>query len=254
MMETARQEGSDPLEDFFENQMDLNLDLPGLFYVEAMNRIKRGTETYAELQKHLELHENEILKRGKIKDPSERENVTCDLVQGIGGIEEIFGTTISDFLIADILLVSSAEAYINSIAQIVLASAEIKEFEKLGPVGKWMFLPRVLNLKWRPSVDKGCLQEFSLIVRRRNKAIHPQIVGVKGVLNAKHILRKIPVDPSTSERGRKAVASLFKEISLAFTGSCGPGWLDPEEAREHPPCFYGGNVEFPVRLGRPGEK
>ncbi|NDV63355.1 hypothetical protein G0Q06_12895 [Puniceicoccales bacterium CK1056] len=252
-MKTTRQEGSDPVEDFIENQMDLNLDLPGLFYAEAMNRIERGTKTYAELLKFLELHEKEISKREKIKDPSERENVTCDLIQGIGGLEEIFGSVVSDFLVADILLVSSAEAYINSIAQIVLASADIKEFDKLSPVGKWMFLPRVLNLKWRPSVDKGCLQEFSRIVRRRNKAIHPQIVGVKGVLNVKHILKKIPVDPSTSERGRTAVASLFKELCLAWTGSYGPGWLDPAAAREHPPCFYGGNAEFPLRLGRPGE-
>jgi len=142
---------------------------------------------------------------------------------------------------------------VNSVATHVLTSSEFKEFEKLSPVGKWLFLPKLMKLKWSPGLDQGCLQQFAELAGRRNHVVHPRISKVAGVAAIGEFLKKLKLDEHVAKKGRQAVIDLIRGLSLSWRGSYGPDWLRPESAKARPPCLFLGSVEASARLAKPGD-
>ena len=90
--------------------MPLLLDMPGLFFVEAAQRIERGKVRLAELQVELKSHRVRVETARQIPRLSRAENAWIDVIHGVGGIEPLFGATISEFAVAYVLLVAAAES------------------------------------------------------------------------------------------------------------------------------------------------
>ena len=233
--------------------LPLNLDLPGILFVEAAARIQRGEKQISGLRRALKRHRKRLTWAQQAKSEDEVEDKWVDVIQGVGGLEPIFGATVREFAVADVLLVAAAEAYINSVAVHVLVRSEFEQFDKLSPVGKWLFLPKVMKLKWQLSLDKGCLQQFAAVVTRRNRVVHPRVIRVKSVSEVEAFLKQFSLDPHQAQKGLTAVADLIRGISFSWKGSYGPNWLEPAGASERPPCFFLGSVEASLRLGEPGE-
>ncbi len=227
----------------------LLLDTPGLFYVEARSRIARGkkglTQVLAELQKH-------IVRADKARALSEAEadDAWADLIRQVGRMETLFGSTVNDFMVGDVLLVASAEAYINAIAFHALPRAEAQQFDKLSPVGKWLILPKMMKLKWKPSLAAGSLQEFAVVTARRNRVVHPKPITVESTAAVASFVQQLKLDSRAADAGVNAIKDMFQQFSLAWRGSYGPNWLDPKKSRNRPPCFIFGGVELGARLGR----
>jgi hypothetical protein len=154
------------------------------------------------------------------------------------------------FLVADVLLVASAEAYINAIADHVLPTAEAQQFDKLSPVGKWLILPKIMKLKWKPQLSAGSLQECAAVVARRNRVVHPKPLVVESTAAVAALVRQLKLDARAADAGVNAVKDLFQRMSLAWRGSYGPDWLDARKSRVRPPCFILGGVQIAGRLGR----
>lgn len=241
-------------EEDLARRLPLQLDLPGILFVEAAQRIDRGAQRLSELRNELNAHRAWVASAAKALGEDEVTDAWVDVLQGVGGLEAVFGSTVSEFAVADVLLVAAAEAYVNAVAAHVLASSACEQFEKLSPVGKWLFLPRLMKLKWLPELDKGCLQQFAELAGRRNRVVHPRIVRVAGAVDIEVFLKKLALDESLAKKGRQAVIELIRELSLSWRGSSGPDWLRPECAKDRPPCFILGSVEVPVRLAKPGER
>lgn len=232
----------------------LNLDLPGILFVEAAKRIQRGEKNLSRLRRELKRHKTRLTSAQQAQTENKAVDAWVDVIQGVGSIEPIFGATVSEFAVADVLLVAVAEAYVNAVAAHVLVRCEFEQFDKLSPVGKWLFLPKAMKLKWKLSLDKGCLQQFAALVTRRNRIVHPRVFHVQGVVEVEAFLKRLSLDPDEARKGLTAVVDLIRGISLSWRGAYGPEWLEPAGAAERPPCFYLGNVELGARLGRLGEK
>lgn len=237
-------------EEDFARQVPLQLDLPGILYVEAAQKIDRGVERLTELRNALHSHHARIA----VAATGTGVDAWGDVLQGVGGLEAKFAATVSELAVADVLLVAAAEAYVNAVAAQVLAPSASEQFEKLSPVGKWLFLPRLMKLKWLPALDRGCLQQFAELASRRNRVVHPRVVKVAGAVDIEAFLKKLSLDERVAKNGRKAVADLIRELCNSWRGSSGPDWLCPENAKDRPPCFILGNVASPGRLARPGER
>lgn len=230
--------------------MSLQLDAPGLFFVEARDRIRRGSKKLELLQHELAKHRRRVTKAQAAVDEGAQESAWVDVIQGVGSLEPTFGRAISEFAMADVLLVTAAEAYINTIAIHVLTSGDAEHFDKLSPVGKWLFLPRIMRLGWQPSLSEAPLQQFATLVARRNRVIHPKVVSVKSAEQVEGFLNALKLDTKSANDGLLAVKGLVLELSLSWRGSYGPDWLDEESAKKHPPCFVSGGPEAAMRLGR----
>ena len=150
-----------PPEENFARSVDLHLDLPGILYVEAVGRIGRGEKGLIELRKELAQHQARVAAAESATD-DEVVDGWVDVIQGVGGLERRFGATLSELAVADVLLVAAAEAYINVVASHVLSRGESQQFDKLSPVGKWLFLPRTMKLKWIFSANNRALAELCL--------------------------------------------------------------------------------------------
>ena len=235
-------------------RMPLNLDLAGLLYVEATKRVESASLLLPKIEVGLAEH----FARVSQTDDSPSENVAeerwVDVIQGVGGLEPDCAAMLSDLAVAETALVTAAEAYINSTANHVLEGQESDYFDKLSPVGKWLFLPRVMNLSWQPRLGKKPLQGFSELVTKRNRWVHPKGIKAIGIINIKVFLDRCGLDISAARRGTESVQELIQGLCKAWKGSCGPDWLDAEHAKKHPPCFFLGNAEVSARLGRPGER
>jgi len=169
-------------------------------------------------------------------------------------MEPLFGATVAQLAIADVLLVCAAEAYINAVAAHVLKANDLEQFEKLSPVGKWSFLPRLMGLKWRPSVSRGCLQTFAQMVSRRNRVVHPRVVQVDNATQVARFITQMRLDGRSTIAGVDAVRELIKQLSLSWRGSHGPDWLNPATVAARPPCFTFGPIDGSMRfVGHRGE-
>lgn len=232
----------------------LNLDLPGLLYVEAAKRIESAFVKLRGIELGLAKHSVRVSETGDSPNDEVAEDRWVDVIQGVGGFEPDCAAALTDLAVADITLVTSSEAYINLVAQHVLEGKESAHFDKLSPVAKWLFLPRIINLSWQPRLGEEPLQGFSELVSRRNRWIHPKgIINPNGIVDLKGFLNQCGLDISTAHQGMKSVRELMQGFCMAWKGSYGPDWLDAESAKEHPPCFFLGDVELYARLGRPGE-
>ncbi len=121
------------------SRLPLLLDMPGLLFVEARKRIDRGTRNLQKLRTQLAKHQQRVSNAASAQEPDEQENAWINVLQGVGSLEPLFGRTISDLAVTDVLLVAAAESYINAIAGQVLPSSDAEQFEKLSPVGKCSF-------------------------------------------------------------------------------------------------------------------
>ena len=235
-------------------RIPLNLDLAGVFFHEAQERFERGRLSLIRLDEELPLHDERVSRATTITSDDEREDAWVEVIQGVGGLEPACGKVIREFAVGQILVVAAAEAYANAVAHYSLGGASAAQFDKLSPIGKWLFLPGVLGIKWKPDLGRKPLQDFADLVGRRNQLIHPREIRMRGVLNIRDFLKRVGADPDKASRDLECVQSMIREFSLSWKGSYGPDWLEIDRAQERPPCFFGGNIEGSVKLGRPGEK
>ena len=228
--------------------------MPGLFFVEARRRIERGAGSLERLHDELTAHGRRVDAARTHVDEHKAEKSWIDVLEGVGSLEPLFGRTIREFSVADFLLVAAAEAFVNAVAAHVLPPAELENFEKLSPTGKWLFLPRIMKLKWKPKLDKGCLQQFASLVARRNRVVHPRVVRVKNTVEVGRFVDQLKLEAESANRGVECVRELIREISLSWRGGYGPDWLYGDSARKRPPCFVLGSIDAPARLGRRSSK
>lgn len=234
-------------------RIPLNLDLAGVFFHEAHERFEEGRLSLIRLEEELPLQDERVSRATTIMSDDERENAWVEAIQGVGGLEPSFSKVIREFTIGQILVVASAEAYVNAVAHYSLGGASAAQFDKLSPIGKWLFLPGVLGIKWKPDPALKPMQDFADLVGRRNRLIHPREIRIRGILDIRDFLMRIGADPDKASRDLKCVQSMIREFSLSWKGSYGPNWLEIDRAQKRPPCFFGGNIDGSVRFGRPGE-
>ncbi len=229
------------------------LDSPGLFFVEARRRVERGARGLARLLPELKAHTGRVATaRGSTKE--EDDSAWSDVILQLGRMETEFGATVNHLLIADVLLVAAAEAFINSVAAHVLPRGDFDNFDKLSPVGKWLFLPKIMKLKWKPSLSEGCLQQFAAVVSRRNRVVHAKQFKVGSAVEVQDFISELKLEASLARAGVKAVRDLLREFSLSWKGSYGPDWLDSRRASVRPPCLLAGFPDAQMRFGRARQK
>jgi hypothetical protein len=234
-------------------RIPLNLDLAGVFFHEAQEQFDKGYQSLSQLNSDLILHDKRVVHATSTESEDDREDAWVDVIQGVGGLEPICGKAIREFSVGQILLVAAAEAYANAVAHHSLGGAAAAQFDKLSPVGKWLFLPSVIGVKWKPDIGKKPLQHFAELVVRRNQLIHPREIRIRGILDIRDLVKRVGADQQTSSRDIESVRTMIREFSLKWKGSYGPDWLDPDKSKDKPPCFFGGDIEASLRLGRPGQ-
>jgi hypothetical protein len=249
---------------FFRKTARIGLEIPGIFFVGAFENFRRGCNETERLNRKLNQFETlrarvsemqlrvRRLRQGRHKAAKEirtLEDLETDLLQDLRKIEMVFAPVVQSFATAYILLVASGEAFINEAAEIELSGKTWEEFDKLSPVGKWLFLPRVLGFRKTFKLNKDPLQGFAEAVRRRHRFIHHKPRTLPLVkFDAAWWLRDMGLTPKDFERSFKAVQLLIREFSLAWKGAFGPNWLYPDEDQFRRPCFFIGNREFSALL------
>lgn len=228
----------------------LFLDMPGIFFVEARKRVRTASRNLETLNLKIQDHRRRVSSAAAENGTDHPDDPWTDIIHGVSGLETLLGKTVKDFAIADVLLVAAAESYINAIAKYVLTASDVAIFDKLSPTGKWLFLPQIMQLKWRPDSSKGHLLEFAAVVARRNKVVHPKQVSVKGAAQVDDFVSRLRLDGKLALRGVTAVKGLIAGISSSWRGSSGPDWLQEAKASSHPPCFTLGGPHIAARLGR----
>jgi hypothetical protein len=241
----------------FASDIPFNLDIAGIFFHEARRRFEAGCLSLALLNEELPLHDERISRATTIvpdDEGLEHEDAWTDVIQGVGGLEPVIGEVIRDFAVGQILVVTAAEAYANAIARHSLGRSAVEQFDKLSPVGKWLFLPNILGIAWKPDLGSKPMQEFAELVARRNNLIHPKEIRLKGILDIRGFLKRVGADPDVASRDLGCVEGMIREFSLSWKGSYGPDWLQADRAQDRPPCFFGGDIKTSFRLGTPGEQ
>lgn len=232
----------------------LTLDLAGILFVEASKHLCEGQDKHRVLQQELG-KVNELLTRYKATSKeTDGEDALTDAIQGMGTLADTYSPVIAHFSLAAILLVSAAEAFANDVASHVLTGGEANHFDKLTSVGKWLFLPRVMELDFEPHLGEAPLQGFSELVSRRNMLVHPKPHKQEGILKLPEFIQRMGLDPDTGTAALDSVRQLIRRFSLSWKGSYGPDWLYPESEHFRMPGFYIGDVETPARLGRPDDQ
>jgi hypothetical protein len=234
----------------FVAQFPLFVDMPGIFLVEARKRVRTASRNLETLSLKIKEHHHRVSSVSIERDTGHPDDPWTELIHGVSAFETLFAKTVKDFAVADVLLVAAAESYINAIAEHVLSTADAAIFDKLSPTGKWLFLPQIMKLKWRPDTSKGNLSNFAAVVARRNKVVHPKQVSVKGIVSVDELVVRLRLDAKLAMRGIKAVEGLISGISMSWRGSFGPDWLKETSAKRHPPCFTLGGPHIGARLGR----
>lgn len=236
----------------FHDSINLNLDLPGILFTEALKRIKEATSQFTELDEALDKHAKRLAARNaEVGDEMSREDAEVDMIQGIGGLEPACGALVAKIALIDIGLAAAGEAYINAVAEHVLSGKEADHFDKLSPTAKWLFLPRVMGLKWEPKLGAEPLQGYSELVARRNRWLHPKVVKTSDIFEIHTFLVKCGLDLPACNRGAESVRGLIEGLSLDWRGAYGPDWLFPESDYYYEPCFYIGDISASGRFGRP---
>lgn len=228
----------------------LNLDLAGIQFVEGWKHLCKGLKMYAALKPELKKLENVLRRLDEPMEVTDREDALVNIVQTVGSLEDSYSPVVSHFSLVSILLVSSAEAYINDVAAHVLRGKEADHFDRLTPVGKWLFLPRVMKLDFRPELGTTPLQEFSEVVARRNALVHPKPKRQYGILQLPKFIERMRLDPDTGNTALESVRQLIRQLSLSWRGGYGPDWLYPDSEHFRIPGFYIGSIEASARLGR----
>jgi hypothetical protein len=238
---------SDNFSELFATSCPVSLDMPGILFVEAGRLIRKGSRNLEALKQQLAGHQARAV---GARPSDQNENTWTDLIHSASRLETLLAHVVRDFAVADVLLVGSAEAYVNVIAGHVLPSSERDHFDKLTPTGKWLFLPKIMKLSWKPKLSSGDLQNFAAVVARRNRVVHPKRIAVAGVTDVHQFADRLSLNADLAKRGLSSVAGLVRAMSMSWRGSSGPDWLRTENARSRPPCLIFGLPDSPGRLGR----
>ena len=245
--------------DYLLNKMDLNLDLAGIFFVASWEHMEEGEKAFHKLKNKKENYDKLITKINKLrqsvdnvkqikKTTSMLSNKLEKLITNLRKLEFYYEPVIRHFSLAKILLVASAEAYINEVAAIeIKGQSPQDEFDKLSIIGKWLFLPKLLKMKTIFYLDRDPLQSFSKLVRSRNKLIHFKFKPRKLVdYDIPPFIDGLSLSHKETEEAFKSVKNLISEFSLAWTDSYGPDWLNPNGKEYRKPCFYFLDRKTPV--------
>lgn len=248
--------------------IDLHLDLAGIFYRAAWEHIVAGRDAHsmllAEMREHAELVRRYRNLFAKAYGPNQEqvdsmafEDAFTDAVQSLGSLEAYYEPVVRHHSLAIINLVATVEAYINEVGGFVLeGKAEFNEFDKLSVTGKWVFLPRLMGLKTRFELGKRPLQTVAALLRQRNRLVHYKSSPKKlGLSDPPTFLVDFGLRPDDVQRAFEGVRQLIREFKLAWVGAYGPDWLyidqRPDQARH---CFYIMNVQHPGVLATKADR
>jgi len=226
----------------------INLDLAGIFYVNAILQFDEGKKHFDKLTIEMDKYNKKRLERAKKYDVLS-EKFYVFQVHKLRNIEIFYEPVVRHFTTCKILLACSAETFINEVASVKLTGRHLIEFDKLSLLGKWIFIQDIYKLKKKITIDKNPLQGFANLIVERNKLVH--FKGLNKVISPYEIpdfLVTLSLTPTTTQLNIDAVKNLIQEFSLNWTGSYGPHWLNTNSSKYRNPCFYLGNRETPRTL------
>lgn len=223
--------------------MKLNLDLAGIFFVNAKLQITQGEKTYMKLQNEIKKYRRYYEKRLSTHSINSTDFITYQLHK-LRNIEVFYEPVVRHFSTAKILLVCCLEAYVNDIANVILNGKALEEFQKLSITGKWIFIQDLAQIKNKLLPGHHPLQDFIELNKERNKLVH--FKGLKKdlqLLEIPNYLDELKLSPKDCNRNIEAVKNLIQMFSLEWIGSYGPGWIQEEEEYRNP-CFYLANRQI----------
>jgi hypothetical protein len=233
---------------------NLNLDLAGILFAQAYRHVQQGTKVFPLLKTELTRHQQVLDSWSDSLTGDERENRLTEIVHSLSALEDKYAPVVTNYAIACVLLVNSAEAFINDVAYLCLARGAADQFDKMSPVGKWLFLPKIVGLSFSPDLGKHPMSEFAALVKLRNLLIHAKPMKQTGIWKMPVFLNDMNMNPDRMTRATQSVCDLIREFSESWKGSVGPDWLYTKSEGYLDPCFYLGIAEVRMRLGRAGEE
>ncbi len=229
--------------------LKVNLELAGIFFINALSQINEGIKKFAELEDELKRYGKNYHSKLKEYQLNSDEFITSMLPQ-LRNLEIYYEPVVRNFSTAKILLVCCAETYINEVSATILSGKKLEEFDKLTIVGKWIFIQDLIGFKNKMTIDKNPLQGLSLLVKERNKLVH--FKGLKKsiqLLEVPNYIDDLKLIPKACLNNIKIVRDLIRDFSLNWTGSYGPDWLNAiEKSGYRNPCFFLNNREVPLIL------
>jgi hypothetical protein len=233
---------NDATDSFVLNQY-LNLDLAGIMYVNAVSHYENGVKYFSKLEIEKQKYSIAFAKRAQ-RFQTSSDSFYTHMLPRLRNVEIAYEPVVRCFSSCKILLICSAETFINEVADVKLKGRPFTEFDKLSIVGKWIFIQDILKLKKRLTLDKNPMQDFCSLVVERNKLVH--FKGMKNDLKPLEIpnfLESLKLTPKDCEKNINAVKNLIEDFSLNWSGSYGPDWLNAGKRKYRNPCFYTGNRE-----------
>lgn len=222
----------------------INLDLAGIFYVNAWLQIVEGERKFKKLKKEIKAYNNSFEKQVKNFPIESTEFVTFQLSK-IRELEIHYEPVLRYFSTAKILLVCCAETFINEVSFVALNGRSLQEFDKLSIIGKWLLLQDILKIEEPLKINAQPLQDFSELVKERNKLVH--FKGEKKKLDFKvpDYIYNLKLTDKDCRKNIESVKNLIINFSINWKGGNGPDWLyiDDKEIYRNP-CFYIGNREW----------
>jgi len=226
----------------------LNLELAGIFYVNAILQLQEGERNYEKLETESKKYYDAYKKRASKYEVTSASFYTSMLPR-LRGIEVHYEPVVRYFSASKILFVCCVETFINEVASVELNGRKLDEFDKLSILGKWLFIQDIVNFKKRITLDKNPLQDVALLISERNKLVH--FKGLKKKLNPfviPNFLEDLNLTPSKCKKNAEAVKNLILEFNYQWSGATNTGWLNIGADNFRNPCFYLSNRQYPMYL------
>jgi hypothetical protein len=225
----------------------VNLELAGIFFVNAYHQLKEGEKEFVKLEKEILKFKLQYKKNSTLKS----DTFEVKQLRNLRNLEIFYEPVVRYFSAVKILLICCAETYVNQVAQVALKGRKVDEFDKLSIIGKWIFIQDLLKLKKTLTIDAEPMQSFAKLVSERNKLVHYKNKR-KSLLTFEipNFLEDLSLTTKECLINFKAVQTLLRKFSSNWTKSSGPSWLDVDDEVEgyRNPCFYLGNREFTLVL------
>lgn len=224
----------------------VNLDLAGVFYVNACLQFLEGEKEFKILEEEINIYEKNLkVKKEKEPDKLESDDFVTDQFSKLRELEIHYEPVVRYFSTVKILLVCCAETFVNELAAVALKGKSLEEFDKLSITGKWIFIQLLLKIEEPLEVGKKPFQDFTELVKERNKLVH--FKGSKKSIDTFEIptyIFDLKLTIKDCRKNLKSVKDLIREFSLKWKGAYGPDWLDIDDKESfRNPCFYLGNRE-----------
>jgi hypothetical protein len=230
------------------NNLPLNLDLSGIYFVSAYINYLNGVSEYKKLINEFVKYNKAYERRAK-KYSLKSDDFISYMTHKIRNIEIFYEPVVRHFSTAKILLVCCAETFVNEVAGVCMNGRKLDEFDKLSIIGKWLFIQDILKLEKKFNLDSQPMQGFGLLIKERNKLVH--FKGMKESLKTLEIpnfINDLKLTPKGCKSNFNAVRDMITTLNLKWRGSYGPGWLKVNESGFRNPCFYLGNRELAMVL------